>query len=210
MPKSRKPRKSAKAPQQSFDNRKYIIERARTLPLGKCYCNGDFGEESTSGLTSIIVTRLHSNGKIVCGFFLVDRYCLGLKDTFAQARMDPHDIDDYLEDGEYEPCDYVDAHNMILVAIEFAQEAGIEPHPDFEYTQYVLEDDTDEIPLKEFEYGLNGKHFFVAKNEFEAHHYLPIIQSHLDADSFDYIDSFDSFDEEEFDHGGVEVFDDDE
>ncbi|MBO7102159.1 MAG: DUF1186 domain-containing protein, partial [Bacteroidaceae bacterium] len=87
-------------------------------------------------------------------------------------------------------------------AIAFAEEAGIKPDKSFNLTQYMLEEDTDEVPLIEYEYGRNGKHFLVAKNKLEASRYLPSMKAHL-GDNFDVsigeFDDFDDFDEEEDD-----------
>lgn len=42
---------------------------------------------------------------------------------------------------------------MIFGAIAFAEEAGITPSNSFELTQYLLEEDTEDVPLIEYDYG---------------------------------------------------------
>lgn len=56
-------------------------------------------------------------------------------------------------DGIYEEISYVEAHNLIYGAIEFAEEADIEPYRDFNVAKYILEEDTDKIPLIDFRIG---------------------------------------------------------
>ncbi|MBD5275177.1 MAG: hypothetical protein HDS37_03625 [Bacteroides sp.] len=61
-------------------------------------------------------------------------------------------------DGIYEEISYAEAHNLIYGAIEFAEEADIEPYGDFNVAEYILEEDTDKLPLIEYDYGKDGKH----------------------------------------------------
>lgn len=51
---------------------------------------------------------------------------------------------------------YEVAHNLIYGSIEFAGEAGIEPVDEWGITQYILEEDDDNVPLIEYQWGLNG------------------------------------------------------
>lgn len=83
-------------------------------------------------------------------------------------------------------CSYDEAHNRIYGSIAFAEEAGIEPHKDFRLTQYMLEEDTDDIPLIDYVYGRDGKHFLVCNDHAETNRYLPILRQHLGND-FGYI-----------------------
>ena len=53
-------------------------------------------------------------------------------------------------------------------------------------TQYLLEEDTEEIPLIEYEYGKDGKHFLVANNPMELNTYAPILRDTLGNDLFMY------------------------
>ena len=68
----------------------YIIDRARKLPIYKCWSIGD----NVSGIKQIIVTRQKTGGKLVVGFFLVDLFCLGLKDTFYREFDDEEELED--------------------------------------------------------------------------------------------------------------------
>ena len=107
---------------------------------------------------------------------------------------------------ELHECSYDEAHNWIYGAIAFAEEAGIEPDKSFNTTQYMQEEDDDNIPLIEYEYGKNGKHTLVAHNRYEASQYLPLLEKNLGEGNFDYIlnededyyyDDDDDFDYEE-------------
>lgn len=59
---------------------------------------------------------------------------------------------------------YEVAHNLIYSSIEFAGEAGIEPVDEWGITQYILEEDDDNVPLIEYQWGLNGMHYLLAED----------------------------------------------
>ena len=75
------------------------------------------------------------------------------------------DADDFIdtvemlsETTELEECSYEEAHNIIYGAIEYAAEQGRKQHSSFMITKYMLEEDTDDIPLIEYEFGNSFRH----------------------------------------------------
>ena len=177
--------------QHFLSEEQYLIQRARTLKIGKCYISNDI-EKIGEGF--IIVTRLHTGGKISAVFYLVDTYCLGVKDSFYEMRCTTDEVKEILSQYEnMRECSYEEAHNMIYGAIEFAEEAGIEPHRSFRLTQYMLEEDTEDIPLIEYEFGKNGEHFLISEDYDELDRYFPTLKEHL-GENFNYIVKDDGFD----------------
>ncbi len=78
--------------------------------------------------------------------------------------MTPDNRKDELEEStslyHLKPASYAEIHNLIFGAIEFAEEAGLEPASTFDIAEYMLDDDSDEsIPLMTFDFGRNGKHY---------------------------------------------------
>lgn len=180
-----KKNKGQRGEQQFLSPEQYLKQRARTLPIYQCYINDDADED---GMAMIIVSREHTGGRISMAGYLVDMYCLGVKDTFYKLRMEIEELEEFMDNQpvEFRECSYEEAHNRIFGAIAFAEEGGIEPHKDFRLTQYMLEEDTDDIPLIEYEYGKDGKHFLVCHSHLEASRYLPTLRKHL-GDDFDYL-----------------------
>ena len=72
--------------QQRLSPEKYIRTRVRTLPVGDCYLNSDWLQ---AGKAMITVTRVHINGNITFGMYLVDLFCLGIKDTMWDFNKSP-------------------------------------------------------------------------------------------------------------------------
>lgn len=166
--------------QQFLSPEQYLKQKARSLEIGKCYISEEL-EDCGEGV--IFVTRNHKGGKVSMGFYLVDIYCLGVKDSHYGLRMEEEEMQEYISNYvKMRECSYEEAHNWIYGAIAFAEEGGIEPDKSFALTQYMLEEDTDEIPLIEYEFGKNGQHFLVCHSVSEANRYLPILREHLGND----------------------------
>ena len=141
-------------------------QRARSLEIGTCYISEDMTE---CGEGHVIVTRRHTGGRISVAIYLVDTYCLGVKDSFFRLRLEEEELEEMLDSApNLRECSYNEAHNWVYGAIAWAEEAGIEPDKSFAVTQYMLEEDTDDIPLIEYEFGRAGKHLLMANSNLEA------------------------------------------
>ena len=149
--------------QQQLSPRKYIETRARLLPLDKCYVNIGWEE---ADMAEVIVTRRHTNGHLTAGIFLVDLLCLGIKDTFFVFNEAGEELTEKmsLDSSIWQQIDYNLAHNIIYAGHDFALDYDIHPHKEFQTTKYLLEEDSDAIPIIEIETGdKNGKpHLLVA------------------------------------------------
>lgn len=136
-----------------------------------------------------IVTRRHPKGTVTAGVYLIDTFCLGVKDSFYRFSIEDYELEQLIEaygGVEIEETDYAVVHNLIYGALEFAEEAGILPCKEFSLTQYILEEDTDAIPLMQFDYGKDGKHLLVADNRSQLDFYLSKLRKNL-GDDFSYI-----------------------
>lgn len=194
-------KKKIQQPQQALSPEKFIKEKARLVPIYKCYMDGDI---ETSGEANIIVVRKHKNDKYTVAVYLVDFLCCGVKDSFYRLRMDEYEYEEMLEQYVYgrdmQEIDYVEAHNRIYGAIAWAEEAGINPDKSFNLTRYLLEDDDDNIPLVEYEFGRNGHHCLITLTRLEASKYLPTLRENLGSNFEYHIEEEDlEEDEEEYD-----------
>jgi len=132
-----------------------IRTRARNLPIHKCYVNKNWQE---SQMANIMITRKHTNGNITIGSYIVDLKLRGVKDCVYKFNESSVQTDEFVKryPEMYQECDYNLVHNIIYAGLEFAGEYGFEPHKDFKIAQYILEEDTDDIPLMEIPLGDDG------------------------------------------------------
>lgn len=189
---AKKKKKKQQADAQFLSPEQYMRQRVRSLELGKCYISDDIEEY---GEGHVVVTRKHTGGRISVAFYLVDIFCLGVKDSFYYIRLEEGELNEILDNGlDYKECTYEEAHNWIYGAISWAEEAGIVPDKSFAITQYMLEEDTDEIPLIEYEYGREGMHFLVASDNLEASRYLPLLEENLGEGNYTFVVKSDDID----------------
>src|SRR5437763_8104226 len=159
-----KPVSAFKSHQRATVSAESLLRDARTFPILECWITTDWN--NGSGLVQILLARKQPNGRICCGSYLIDKYCLGLKDTFAKPNLS---IDRYKEHydstSSRQPltrCPIELAHQMIYEAIDYAAQFGFEPQSDWAQSQYVLEPRGELEESYKLTFGKNGKPFFIS------------------------------------------------
>ncbi len=162
MSKKYKNKKSvAKAPLQSPQT--YLKSgKARNLPIYECRLNPDWRE---TGLATVVVARSHAGGSITWATYLIDVFCVGLKQTHYQFNVEIDEYEEMLEQisemQELEIADYTLVHNVVYGGIAYAEDLDISPlDKDWAVSQYVLAADTDEVELLDLEFGKDGMPFY--------------------------------------------------
>lgn len=139
----------------------YIKSHARKLPVLECWQT-----ENINGLSQVKVVRKKANGKLIVGFYLIDMYCFGLKDTFYLEFEDYEDYesqalnkfsDDAVGQTRIE-ADY--AFNLVYGAIEYGEDNGFKVPKAFKVSEYIL-DDIEDIEFIDIEFGMNGQPLYI-------------------------------------------------
>jgi hypothetical protein len=155
---------------------RYIQQYGRSLQLDKCYINVGW---KLQGMASIYVVRRKQSGRMVFGSYLVDIFCLGLKDTHYEIDFPEAAFEEMMAStsGEIEtkPVDPDLAFNIIYGAIEYAEDLGFEPPKDFNVTEFLLPP-VEDVPFIPVEFGQNGRPYFYAG----PHDNIPKIKAILD------------------------------
>ena len=143
-----------------------IIRRAREYPILECRISSDWQNEQP-GLVQVLVARQQPDGNICFGFYLVDKLCLGLKNSLAHAGIPPTQYrreirDRVFRETKAKDCPVELAHQMIYASIEYAEQFGFQPERDFALNQYVLEPRGELDEPYSITFGRNGKPFFIA------------------------------------------------
>lgn len=180
-----KKKKEKKKQQQTLSPENLIKSKGRSLPIYECRISEDISE---CGLGHAVIARQHKGGAISVANYLIDIYCCGVKSSFYEVRLDTFEYNELISTYETKKIfkvPYEVVHNWIYGAIAWANEAGISPHKSFSVTQYMLEEDTEDIPLIEYEFGCNGKHRLCCSSKIEANKYLKMMQKKLTEDEYD-------------------------
>lgn len=208
----------------SFSPESYIKNQARSLHIGGCFITKDW---ETTGICTIFITREHNTGNVTFGIYLVDLYCLGLKDTGYQFNAE---YDQFVHSkitlGDFERCEYELAHNIIFGAIAYAEDYGFKPHKDFAVSQFILEENDEQVPLMEIEFGLEGipcyvqgpfdeqatidRNIATLKRTAGEGNFKVVIADEDDFDDEDIEEDDDEFDEDDDDEFDEDDFDDEE
>lgn len=161
------------------------------------------------GIAQIIVARIRDGGRAEIGFFLVDQWCLGVKDAFLIDDSSESELRELLRDRL--PEDFRErlhpacAKKMIEGAVAYAASLGIDPARDFRKAKRVLTGlDIADCP-ETFTYGRDGKPFYCEGPDDtpeRTERVLALLEKRLGPDGFDYelfeddLDDDDADDEE--------------
>ncbi|HLF84614.1 MAG TPA: hypothetical protein VI837_10605 [Blastocatellia bacterium] len=162
MPVSRHRKKKHHARHSGWDERVGMIRQVARFPLRECLINEDWAEHK---LATISFARNRPDGGVAVGAFVVDVGCLGVKSAFANPSITAEQYKQRLVFGQPTnqipfgaPCGV----KLILGALEYARDLGFKPDPDYSYAREIF-GDIDPADCEEtFEYGMDGKPFYVA------------------------------------------------
>ena len=117
------------------------------------------------GIGNVIVTRTMLHGNVASALFLVDVFCLGIKDVFFAVLSHAAYADRLVELKQRESFNIIRptcARKLVEGAEAYARDLGFSPHPDYHVAKKIFgEIDAQACPMS-FEFGKDGKPFFVA------------------------------------------------
>jgi hypothetical protein len=116
------------------------------------------------GIGHVLIARRDLEGGLVFAVFLVDVYCLGVKNAFWRAGTSA-EIEDLVR--KMAKVETMSASTpaclakIVKGAVEYAQSFGFQPHPDYRHASMLLEGiDPSNCP-SEFRFGRDGKPFYI-------------------------------------------------
>jgi hypothetical protein len=123
------------------------------------------GDPFREGLVTVLVATERGGSKVSACGYLVDVYCLGVKDALGPRSLDrrklPEFVHQYFRTSSDDPplAAPLDlARHLVLGAVAYARNLGFEPHPDFEAAAASLEPWTGPSAIS---FGRDGRPFFV-------------------------------------------------
>lgn len=139
------------------------LTAAVKCPVLHCRINDSFEDE---GMGSLLLSRELPGGRVAAASFLVDRYCLGVKDAFGEvlsrAEYDAKYIRRMTSEMPVHSIPPADARKLLEEAVAYAHSLGLPPHADYPkaLTLFGLIDPTESKAT--FEFGKDGKPLFIA------------------------------------------------
>lgn len=165
LAKKNKKRKLTKSLLNIVDEQRLSSSSYAEFPIHECFVPNTLFE---IGIGYVIVTRKTPTGLIAISAFVVDVYCLGVKNalfkvsnefeyenTIKPQLMGPN------EEAEFENIHQNCARKLVEGAVLYARELGFPPHRDYKQAQKLFGDiDVNSCPVK-YTYGKDGKPLYI-------------------------------------------------
>lgn len=133
------------------------IQTSRYLsPIIESYVYRDIWQE---GIGTVLIVRRLPNGNVLVANYLIDTWCLGVKDAFV-SEISREMLKPFLmqQPMESQPPEYCKA--LIMNAIEYGKSNGLNPNIDKKSKQMIagIKYSPDEYT---FQFGKDGKPFYI-------------------------------------------------
>lgn len=169
---NRQQKKLAKKKAKRADKRSFLARRAHSgielilrqageWPILEAMIPSNLWDQ---GMGQPIIARQMPDGRIAFAVFLLDTYCLGVKDAFYNilTPFQYRDFFDKLESvGSQEPISPESFAKLIDESVMYARSIGFEPHPDYNIARLLLAGIDPSLSSEQFEFGKDGKPFYV-------------------------------------------------
>lgn len=121
-----------------------------------------------AGIGTIVVTRQEPAGTIAISSFVVDVFCLGVKDALFKV-ISVSEYEDIMRPRladlhGNEPFDKIEpacARKLVEGAVSYAKELGFSPHEDYHNAKGIFGDIENSECQEEYNYGKEGKPFYI-------------------------------------------------
>ena len=133
------------------------IQTSRYLsPIIASYVYRDIWQE---GIGTVLIVRRLSNGNLLLANYLVDTWCLGVKDAFVRE-VSRAMLEQFLSQQPMEPQSPEYCKALVMGAIEYGKTNGLNPNIDKKSKQMIagIKYTPDRY---QFEFGKDGKPFYI-------------------------------------------------
>lgn len=186
--KERRKKRSSSSSSSEYSHSVRIIKNAKNNPLHECLIDKEWKDR---GFAQILLSRRQPNKKMIIGMYLVDIFCLGLKDTFCNANIS---LEEYqrlklatFKETALVPCPPEKACRIIFGAIEYARRLGFKPQKDFALSRFVLDGLSETDYDFELEFGFEGKPLYIAGPHDDFMTIIETLKKNIGEGNFDFI-----------------------
>jgi hypothetical protein len=137
------------------------VLRAAPAPIQYCVLTEALFE---AGIGTVIVARGATADYLAVGSFLLDVFCLGIKDVMFDS-LDSDEFDTYVAVADagspLVPVHPSDARKLLRGLAAWSQSIGFAPHHDFAAVERIFGDVSADASDAVFRFGRDGKPFYV-------------------------------------------------
>jgi hypothetical protein len=120
---------------------------------------------SELGMGNLVFSRSLPDGRIALGAFLLDVFCLGVKNAFfANVTSDEYArrLSSWSTGEGLQPMQPACFRKLVEGGVAYAHELGFSPHVDYDVASQIFGDVQATACPTHFEYGRDGKPFYIA------------------------------------------------
>lgn len=139
---------------------------------------GCAGEQN--GMVPVVLRRRGPNGRVAMGLFLVDCWCLGVKDCSGQLSSPEESREklDWLDDRlNLHRCTAGEGKSIVDAGVEYADSMGLRPHADFKNIYPIWGDMQAESVPDDVEFGMNGRPTYIVGPYDDPHRQQLILEA---------------------------------
>jgi hypothetical protein len=182
------------------------LQNAERWPVIEALVAGALWE---NGIGPLTIARQEGEGRLVFAVYLVDVFCLGVKNAFWSAGS-PADYKEMIaemdESQKMIPIEPACLVKIVKEAVDYAGSFGFSPHPDYRHASRLLAGIDPAGCSQEFTFGRDGKPFYI-QGPYESLAVADAIADHIAQAGGHYVLPVALEESEEFDDG---EFDDSE
>lgn len=167
-----------------------LVSFSAAMPIHECLIPRVLYDQ---GIGNVVISRKMPNGNIAAAFFLVDIYCLGVKNCFFTVippGIYAQRVGKLVQEEGVEYADPARTVKLIEDAVAYAEELGFYPHKDYFATKSIFGSIDPTTCHEEFEFGKDGKPFYISgPNETmaDSKRIVDILNEKLGPGGFDYM-----------------------
>lgn len=158
--KAKRQEKRTELSRQSSDNPLIRLAEAESWPIVDTLVPQTLW---TNGIGQLVITRRLPDGRLALGNFLVDVFCLGVKNSYWNI-VSEWEFDKLRRKldgiGRLQTVAPEYFAKLVLGAVAYAQSFGFSPHPDYGHARLLLAGIDPSLCADTFTYGKDGKLFY--------------------------------------------------
>jgi hypothetical protein len=135
---------------------------ALSSPIHECLVPDTLFEQ---GMGNLFFSRRMPDGRIALGMFLLDIFCLGVKDAGFRI-VEKYEYDGRIRNSfgpeKLQPIDPTCFRKLVEGGVAYASELGFKPHADYAEACQIFGDVQAAECTKQFEYGREGKPLYIS------------------------------------------------
>lgn len=148
------------------------------------------GQPGDGGLACVLVVWEQRYGTVACCTYLVDTWCLGVKDAIGPRRMAHAEVSAFRDEcfGGYDedplPAPVELVQHLVWGSVDYARGLGLEPHADYSRAAGLLQRPSEPCSIT---FGRDGRPCYIAGPYDDARRVLRTLERSVGASRFGFL-----------------------